>query len=440
MIVFSAAARLLKEAWSTLDHWTFSRWRSIAGVMGAGGEPSYTGKSIDEIKALNCSTVYACARIISDPVGMLPLHLYERLDDDERRRATDDPLYRLLRYAPNKFTPAVNFKQTVQMFALLWGNGYARILRRSGVGRRGGEALGFRILHPSSVTPKDGDDGPVYEISRSNGSPEVLGFRDVLHIPGLGFDGIKGESVIRLANNSIGLDMAALEYGGKFFARGGRVPFLLKVAKKFATTELKDQFHSEVEKVYSEPHRIPVLEGDVEYQQIGFKPEDAQLLATRLFSVTEVCRWFLVNPYKVGDGRHATLNNVEHLGIEFLQTTLGYWLEVWAQQIWLRVLTERQQDAMYVEFDQNKLLQGDFKTRMEGYSIAVQNGWMSRNQVCTRENLPKLPGQAGDSYTIQMNMATLPGTGEPTTIEKATLLKVTNAQKTPTEQPSKEAA
>src|SRR3990172_9332823 len=111
--------RLLKSAWSTLDYWAFARWRSIATVLGVSSEPSYTGKSIDEVKALNCSTVYACARVISDPVGMLPLHLFE--DSDEgRKQAKGESLYRLLRHAPNAYTTAINWRQTVQMFALLW--------------------------------------------------------------------------------------------------------------------------------------------------------------------------------------------------------------------------------------------------------------------------------------------------------------------------------
>jgi len=431
--------RYVKEAWSTLDTWIFQRWRSIAGVMGAGGEPSYTGKSIDEVKALNCSTVYACARVISDPVGMLPLHLFQKQSDGERIRMDDDPLYRLLRNAPNSFTTAINFRQTIQMFALLWGNGYARIIRRSAVGRTAGQVLSFRVMHPSRVTPKDGDDGPVYEISRAQDKPEVLKFRDVLHIPGLGFDGIKGESVVRFAANSIGLDLAALEYGGTFFARGGRVPYLLKLAKRFENAEKKEQFRSDWEKTYAAPHTAPIMEGDIEYQQIGFKPEDAQLLGTRQFSVPEICRWFLVNPYKVGDGRHATMNNVEQLGIEFLQTCLGYWLEVWAQQIWLRVLTERQQENMYAEFETKKLLQGDFETRMKGYATAKVNGWLNADSICEAENLPKLPNGAGAAYHIQGAMITVPGTGEPTTYEQAILARA-NASKTPTEPPAKEAA
>src|SRR5687767_591316 len=111
--------RLLKSVtstWTALQHWVFERWPHTA-VARVGGRPVATGEHINAVTALNCSTVYACARVISDPVGMLPLHLYERLEDDERRRAFDDPLYQLLRNAPNKFTAAVNFKQTVQMFA-----------------------------------------------------------------------------------------------------------------------------------------------------------------------------------------------------------------------------------------------------------------------------------------------------------------------------------
>lgn len=406
------------------DEWIFQRWRGIAGILGI-GEPSYTGKNVDETRALNSSTVLGCALVISNPVGMLPLHLYERTGDDERRRAVDASLYRLVRNAPNRFTPAINFRQTLQLFALLWGNGYARIIRRSGTGPiNEREVIGFRIIHPSRVTVKDGDDAPVYEVSRSTGPKETLDFYEMLHIPGMGFDGVKGESVVRWMANAIGIDLAALEYAGTFFAKGGRVPYLLRHPQRFKNEQDKEDFRKKWDEVYSQPHQSVLLEGGLEYQQIGFKPEDAQLLATRLFSVQEICRGFVVNPYKVGDGRHATLNNVEHLGIEFLQTTLGYWLEVWCQQHWLRVLTPRQQEqGMYVEFDVNKLQMGDFKTRMEGYSIAKNNGWMSADQICARENLPKLPNGAGAAYHIQGAMVTVPGTGEPTAFERATLAR-----------------
>jgi len=325
---------------------------------------------------------------------------------------------------PSPYVAAVNFKQALQAHALTWGNGYAQIKRRSGTA----DILSFHVLHPGRVFPKrDPADGVVYYELYTDTGKERLAFNEILHIPGLGFDGLQGYSVIKIgARHSIGTDLAAAEFGAKFFARGGRVPYLLKHPKKFKDDEEYNLWRERWEKQYGGAdgwHKAVILEGGLEYQPIGFKPEESQFLGTRKFAVPEICRWFMVTPYRAMDLDNAKFNNVESLGIEFLQLTLGYWLTVWEQQIYMRCLTPIEQDLYYAEFNRNELLKGDFETRMKGYGSALQNGFMNIDGVCARENLPKPPNGAGQAYHIQLNMQTLPGTGAPTAVEQATLAR-----------------
>jgi len=136
-----------------------------------------------------------------------------------------------------------------------------------------------------------------------------------------------------------------------------------------------------------------------------------------------------VNPYKVGDLKHATMNNVEQLGLEFVHHTLGYWLALWTSVIWLRLFSPAMQETHFAEFDYDELVQGDFKTRMEGWGVAKNNGFVNADWICGRENLPKLPNGAGAAYHQQGAMATVPGTGEPTAFERATLARAEAGKK-----------
>lgn len=422
--------RLLKSVstvFSTLSERAFYRkYPAIMRAIGMFGEPSYTDKEINELTALNSSVYWACTRVISDPVGFIPLHLHERKNEDERPRAKKHPIYRLLHAAPNPYMPAVVFRQTLQAHALGWAGGFAHIKRASGTG----EPLSLWIIPPDKISPiQESYDAPIhYRVSTANG-PKNLAFRDVLHIPGLGFDGVAGYSVVSLAKNSLGLDLAAQEFGSKFFARGGRVPFILEHPNKFTSDAEFDTFRARWEKQYSGPegyNKAPILEGGLKYHQIGFKPEDGQFLGTRKFSVEEICRWFLVYPFEVGDMSRANFSNIEQLTIDRIFHTLNYWLVMWEQQIWLRMLNEKEQEKFFAEFDRNAILQGDFETRIKGYTQAKANGMINADFISARENWPKLPNGAGGAYHVQMNMQTVPGTGEPMALEKAAVARATN--------------
>lgn len=397
----------------------------LAALHGAGGSSS-SGITINEDAVMRLSAAWACTRVIADPVGFLPLHLYQR-QDAGRAKASSHSLYRLLHDSPNGIMTATTFRQSLQAQVLNWGNAYAQIVRRSG----GDEIVSLWPIHPASVTPKFDGTAITYDVAQRTGQTKTYQAKDIFHLAGLGSDGISGHSVITMARDTFGLSLAADKYGSTFFANGGRVPYLLKVAQKFASDEKFSEFSERWKKAYRSAdafHNVPILEGGIEYQQIGIKPEDAQLLLTRQFQIPEICRWYKVQPHLVADLSRSTNNNIEHQGLEFVQQTLGYWLKVWEQAIWLRLLSEREQERYYAEFSIDYLLRGDFQSRMAGYATALQNGWMNRNEVRSLENMNPIE-DGGDIYTIQLNMQSLPGQ-TPTSAQVIALNKISQGGST----------
>ena len=389
---------------TNVDWYARNGYRRLYSLLG-GGEPSWSGLNVTEATALNCSAVWACIRVISDPIGSLPLRLYRRVGNDDRERATDHPLYSILAEAPNQDMTSLDWRSCLQAHALSWGNGFSQIVRRS----RSGEIIELLPIAPDAVMPDEDEQGRLrYRVRLKNGQEEIWTRDKVFHLRGLGFDGRWGYSVIGLAKQSIGLAQAMEKYGAKFFSAGGRVPYVLEHPANFKNVEEAKQFRENWKEAYGSGdnwHQGVILIGGMKYTQIGLKPEDAQFLASRQFQLPEICRWFRVSPHMVGDLSRATFSNIEHLGLEFLTQTLGYWLRVWEQTISRCLLTAEERKTLYAEFDTDALLRGDYKSRMEGYAIARQNGWLNGNDIRRRENLGPIPG--GEQYVIQLNMQPL---------------------------------
>lgn len=385
-----------------------------------GGDPSWSGMSVSESTALNCSTVWACVRVISDAVASLPLRLYRRSgpNGEDRVRATDHPLYSLLSELPNPDQTSLDWRSASHAHLMMWGNCFSQIIRSSD----------GRIIELAPITPDriayDFDEygRMVYKVANIKGAVETWDSSKIFHVRGLGFDGRWGYSVISHARNTIGLAMSQEKYGAKFFSSGGRVPYVLEHPGNWKNDEAAKQFRETWEAAYGGEnwHKGVILTGGMKYAQIGLKPEDAQFLASRQFQVPDICRWFRVSPHLVGDLSRATFSNIEHLGIEFYTQTLYYWLRAWEQAITRCLLTKEERKTYYAEFDTSAILRGDYKTRMEGYSIGRQNGWLSANDIRRMENMNPIDG--GDVYTIQLNMQPLVGLEERTneTLEEST--------------------
>ena len=235
---------------------------------------------------------------------------------------------------------------------------------------------------------------------------------EVLHIPGLGFDGLVGYSPIAMAKNAIGMAIACEEYGAKFFANGAQPsgvlehPGILKDPSKVreSWTQTFGGSHN--------ANKVAVLEEGMKYTPISISPEQAQFLETRKFQIDEIARIFRIPPHMVGDLDKSSFSNIEQQSLEFVIYTLAPWLCRWEQSIARSLLTGEEKKTMFAKFNVDGLLRGDYQSRMQGYATARQNGWMSANDIRELENLDRIPAEeGGDLYLINGNMTKLKDAG-----------------------------
>lgn len=388
----------------------------IAAALGS-GFPAWSGESVTLSTALSHSVVWACNRIISETVGFLPANLMQKTSGG-MREADNLPMYAAMKYAPNSDISSQGFREMLTSHCVMGGDAYAKIIRRSG----SGTALALEPLLPEQVRPsreKAGAKRLKYELLNENGQVEKTYFvepskpHDILHLRGLGYDGIRGYSVITVGKNSIGSAIAAEKNLARFWANGGRVPFHLENPGKFKTRDDGEQFAKDFRESYSDPHKAPITENGIKLVQDGMSMRDSQGIENRQFTVSEICRWFSVSPHLVADLSRATFSNIEHLSLEFVKQTLSPWLVRWESDFWRCVLTPAEQEqGYYLKHNVNALLRGDFKTRMDGYASALQNGHMVIDEVRELEDRDPLPSGAGSHSHIQSNMGVVMRDGQ----------------------------
>ena len=376
---------------------------------------SSSGKSVNERSAMQMTAVYSCVRILAEAVAGLPLHLYRYADKGGKEKPTDHSLYRLLHDEPNPEMSSFVFRETLMTHLLLWGNAYAQIIRNGK-----GEVIGLYPLMPSKMTVDRDEAGRLYyTYNRSNedaptirGSTVVLKPTDVLHIPGLGFDGLAGYSPIAMAKNAIGMAIACEGYGAKFFANGASPGGVLEHPGTIKDpARIRDSWNS-VYQGSGNSHRIAVLEEGMKYTPIGISPEQAQFLETRKFQIDEIARIFRVPPHMVGDLEKSSFSNIEQQSLEFVQYTLRPWLVRWEQSIARSLFSEDEKPTLFVKFNVDGLLRGDYQSRMNGYSIGLQNGFMSPNDIRELEDLDPIPEElGGNRYLCNGNMVDLAHAG-----------------------------
>jgi HK97 family phage portal protein len=402
----------------SLDDAKYARMRMAIG----GGGPSWSGETVTPASALNLSVVWACTRIISESIAFMPLSMMRQTPRGKFPANGEDvpahPMYTALHNAPSEEMTTMGFRETLTGHCVTGGNCYSRIVRRSGTG------VAFELwpLLPGQVNPdRDAQKRLVYEVKEGNSPAKTYTVErgrphDILHVRGLGYDGIKGYSVIAMARQSLGLAQSAEKYVGKFYANGGRVPYHIEWDRKFRTDQDFDQWAADWRKAYGGPesfHLAPITEPGMKLVKDGLSPQEFQFLETRQFTIPEICRWFLMSPHMVGDLSRATFSNIEELALHFVKVTLTAWITRWEQELWRCVLTPAEKNqGYYFKHSIDGLLRGDFQTRMAGYASALQNGHLSVNEVRDLED--RNPVEGGSDYHIQLNMQALPG-GTPTT-------------------------
>jgi HK97 family phage portal protein len=377
-----------------------------------GSSTASSGETVNEWTALNISAVWAAVTLIAGSVGALPLILYRRTGTDGKERYDEHYLYELLHDQPNPEMTAMVFRETLQGHALTWGNGYAEIERD-----QSGRAMALWPITPDRVTPYRESNGALrYRIganyyAESPVPAAELDAADVLHIPGLGYDGLCGYSVISKARNALGLTMATESFGSQFFGNGTRPGGVLQ-HKGRLSPDAHERLRTDFEAHYSGPnrHRPAVLEEGMTWQQIGIPPDDAQFLNTRQFQVVEVARWFNVPPHKLRDLSRATYSNIESQAIEFVVDTLTPWLVRWEQECNRKLIRPLERHQQFVKHSVNALLRGDIASRFSAYAVGRQWGWLSANDIRRLEDENPI-GAKGDVYLEPSNM--MPATPTP---------------------------
>lgn len=382
-----------------------SAWRFYFGN-------SSSNKIVTERSSMQVAAVYACVRVLAEGVAQLPLHLYRYTGEGSKEKAIDHPLYSLLHDAPNPEMSSFVFRETLMTHLLLWGNAYAQIIRNGK-----GEVVALYPLMPNRMNvDRDEHQNLYYEYTVSaDDAPKVkketLKPSEVLHIPGLGFDGLVGYSPIAVAKNAIGMTIACEEYGAKFFANGATPGGILEHPGVIKDPEaVRDAWN----KGFSgdSAHKVAVLEEGMKYTPISISPDEAQFLDTRKFQIDEIARIFRIPPHLIGDMEHSTFSNIEQQSLEFVTYTLQPWLVRWEQGIHRALLSENERKNYFAKFNVDGLLRGDYQSRMNGYATARQNGWMSANDIRELENLDRIPAEeGGDLYLINGNMTKLADAG-----------------------------
>lgn len=375
-----------------------------------------SGKNVNEHTAMQTTAVYACVRILAEAIAGLPLHVYRYRLDGGKEHIPQHPLYYLLHNEPNPEMTSFVFRETLMSHLLLWGNAYAQIVRN---GR--GQPVALYPLLPSKMEVNRAENGELiytyYRDYDENGLNPKGGYitlrkDDVLHIPGLGFDGLVGYSPIAMAKNAIGMSLATEEYGAAFFANGANPGGVLEHPGVIKDIQrVKDSWNNAYQGS-GNAHKVAVLEEGMKFQAIGIPPEQAQFLETRKFQINEIARIFRVPPHMVGDLEKSSFSNIEQQSLEFLKYTLSPWVVRWEQSLQQSLILPSEKSSLFIKFNVDGLLRGDYQSRMNGYAVGRQNGWMSANDIRELEDMNRITTEeGGDLYLVNGNMTKLADAG-----------------------------
>lgn len=367
------------------------------------GVSTLPGIAVTEESALTYSSVHGAVKVISEDVAALPLPLYRRTANNGKEPARDHPLFTILHDLPNPEITSYELREMMMAMVLLWGNAYAEIERNPL-----GEIVALWPIHPHRVRIKREDlNSPLtYWITPPNGAPpKPLSKSRILHFRGLTLDGVTGISMIRQHRETIGLGMAAAEFGARFFSQGLNAGGTMEHPRTLsdeAYKRLKESMQVR-DSGLEQSHRILILEEGMKFNKTSIPPEDAQWLQTRKFQVTEIARIYRIKPHKLADLEKATFSNIEEQSIEHVTDTLMPWLVRLEQAISRDLLSVSERKDLFAQFNVNGLLRGKTSERFAAYATARQWGWASVNDVLSLENRNGI-GPAGDIYLSPMNM------------------------------------
>lgn len=373
---------------------------SASGVVG--------DSVVSDERALQISTVFACVRLISTVTASLPLDIYETRDGDRFKVGLDNPLARLLRYSPNQYMTAVEFREAMTMQLCFYGNAYALIERNSV-----GDVISLMPLMSVQMDVRLEGKRVVYRYRRDT---EYADFRqsEIFHLKGFGFNGLVGLSPIAFGAKTAGVAVAMEDQQRDFYANGAKSPQILFTGDKTLTEAQRDQLDVNFKEIAGGPvkKRLWVLEAGFTTQPVGVTPQDAETMAARKFQVSELARFFGVPPHLVGDVEKTTSwgSGIEQQNLGFLQYTLAPYLERWEGSIWRWLVKPGEIERYHAEHNLDGLLRGDSAARASFMGVMADKGLRTRNELRRLDNLPPLPG--GDVLTCQSQNVPLTQLGQ----------------------------
>ena len=376
-----------------------------------GGDPTASGERVNHANALKLAAVWACIRCRAESFAALPFQVRERLGENESAQVNEHPAADILRIRPNASSSPITLKETIQAHVDTWGAGFLEIKRAAG------EIVAIEPLLPDRTRPvRSGEN--VYFLHNADPAkidPRSVPGRDVIHVPGLGFDGLDSYSVIDTHKEAIGAGKAVRAYGSRWFGKGAKpagvltMPGRVKDAVAEGVAERFERLHGG-----SNSHGVAVLGGGATWNQIGLPPDDSQFIETQDAGTLEICRIFRVPPHKIGYLKDAgDRANVEQENRSFLTDVLLSIILRWEQELNYKMFTGAERGRLFVKANVNAILRGDFKTRMEGYRIGREMGVWNADEIRALEEENPLPKDSGGSiYYAPMNMTPLEDLGK----------------------------
>lgn len=361
---------------------------------GATSIDTASGVKVTSDSAMRHTAVYACVRLLSETLASLPLEVYRRLPNDKGKEVLyDHPLRQLLHYQPNDYQSSFEWREMMQGHIGLRGNCYSKKI----IDNRG-QIISLDPLHTNRVTPEWNENNRIVYRVKEPLDKHGLGFKEkiytseeIFHVRGLSVDGLTGLNPIEHHRETVGVGMAAQEYGARFFSNDATPRGVLEMTGSFKNDEDFNTFRRRwaASQAGVNRHKTAVLEDGMKYVDIGMTNEDAQFIDTKKLNITDIARIFNIPPHMIGDLEKATFSNISDQAIQFVVHTMRPWLVRWEQAFKRDMIIE---EDVFVEFNVDALLRGDPKARAEYYNKGVMGGWLVRNEVRRKENLNPLDG------------------------------------------------
>lgn len=365
------------------------------------GDATDAGVVVNDETAVKFSAVYACVRIIAETIASLPLKTYEAAGGG-RVEAKDHPLTWMLNYGqPNPDMTPMVYREVFASQVLLHGNGYSDI---NWNGR--GEPESFEVRQPSRVFPfRLRNRQLAYKILYEDGGEGVVMAENMLHVPGMGGDGIEGWSPIRLFRESVGLGLAAERMGSRFFGKSARPSIVIEPTMNWRNEADKKNFLRDLQDVMgAKAFSALLLNPGMKATTLSMPMTDAQFIESRKFQIQDIARIYRVPPHMLADLERATFSNIEQQSLDFEKHTIRPWLVRIEQEYNRKLISKRQQGRFYLSHNVEGLLRGDIKSRFEAYQIAFMHGWMNRDEIRSKENMPPTADEAGDKFFVPVNL------------------------------------